>query len=45
MGQFGQIFVPHRKLRNLFRFRWDCPKERLNKCIYWKNQLSTWTLT
>jgi len=21
MGQFGQIFVPHRKLQNLCRFR------------------------
>jgi len=29
MGQFGQIFVPHRKLQNLCRFRYDCPKERL----------------
>jgi len=31
MGEFGQIFVPHRKLQNLCRFRYDCPKERLNE--------------
>jgi len=29
MGQFGQIFVPHRKLQNLCRFRKDCPKKSL----------------
>jgi len=45
MGQFGQMFFPHRKLQNLCRFRQDCSKERLNKCSYGKNQLSTWTLT
>jgi len=44
-ASIGIIFVPHRKLQKLCKLWWDCPKEGLKTCSYWKNQLSTWTLT